>query len=129
MSKTSEWQEIMGGLRGRRLAVLDELCCGLIPNTDDLKVQEALGWLVFNCFVSPDGDRLVPRNALEAQKVWRERGPARETAGRLFSHVAPVAPPTPPPLPTLPAATIEEPTKPTPGAVHAMRPSQPELFA
>lgn len=141
MSIAKEWLEIMAGLRGRRLAVLDELTSGLVPNCKDLRVQEAVGWLVYNQFVRVEecaegGGILHARDVLEARKLWMEQGPAREQAGRLFSHVA-----APTPLPA--AAESEEhgakgkaqaePVRqaqgePAAGSVHARRPSQPELF-
>jgi hypothetical protein len=130
VSKTTEWQDILGALRGRRLAVLDELCSGLVPDQRDLKVQEALGWLVYHRFVQVDEASLVPRSVLEAQRIWRADGPARELAGRMFQHVAPpVSEPPGAEVAPRPAPAAREAGLPAAAAVHQRRPSQPELFA
>lgn len=129
MSPQQDWHEIVDGLRGRRLAVYDDLLNGKPVNVDAPEIQNALGWLGFNRFVYRDGDRLVTRPVLRARDLYITDGPARDSAGlcnQLPERDGPAAPinwvegrsdkAAPCPAPATAPATVTE--KPKPRAVH-----------
>lgn len=114
MSKTQEWSEIMAQLRGTKLHVYDDILQGVQPVESALRIQEALGWLVYNRFVWKDGDRYAARTFAEARALWLADGAARIEAANVARPVT--APPE------------EQPGEPAAATVHAKRPMQPELF-
>lgn len=134
----------MEGFRGLRLAVHCDLAQGNANMVDlqNLKHQEALGWLVFHRFVWVEKQNhgefrredLMTRSPIEARKLWMEQGPAKDVAARLFvghSFEAPVA-----------ATALKEGNRekgersmepeatgePAAVAVHPRKPAQEELF-
>lgn len=115
MSKTAEWLTIMAGLRGRRLAVFDDLQRGVPLDAHDTRVQEALGWLVFHRFAWHDGRTYVARSTAEARELWQKQGTANTEAGAVLRHLQESATPA--------AAPTPEPERP---AVHA---HQAQFFA
>jgi hypothetical protein len=80
MTKTAEWITVMEGLRGRRLAVLDDLERGEPVNVADPKVQEILGWLVYHRFIWHDGRGYVVRTTPQARDLYLEHGGASDSA-------------------------------------------------
>lgn len=90
MSKTSEWLEIMAGFRGLRMAVHADIDDGVQPVTNALRLQEALGWLVYHRLVWHDHSTgsgqaacYRARSPREAQALWASEGAAKAEAAEV----------------------------------------------
>ena len=85
---TNDWLEIAEGFRGRRLAVWDDIAEGKEIDTNDARVEAALGWLIFHRFVWHDGTRLVTRTMEAARTLWKQAGAAKEEAANVARQAA-----------------------------------------
>jgi hypothetical protein len=92
MSTREPWHKIQAEVRGRRLALYDDIMNGRPVNLRDLEIQGTLGWLVYHCLVVVEkqnhgelrNEDLRSRTFAQAAEVWRAQGPSKETAARLF---------------------------------------------
>lgn len=84
--KSTDWTEIMRQLTGRRLAVYDDVLQGRRLALGDLRVQDALGWLVFHRFVwMEEVDEPRARPTLAARDMFLRDGPAKDSAAKLLT--------------------------------------------
>jgi hypothetical protein len=81
VSKSAQWQEIMAGLRGRRLAVYDDILNRRLVERCAPEVQNILGWLAYNQFLARGEDGTMrARTVAEARERWAAEGSARDAA-------------------------------------------------